>query len=111
MNAEANEYDLRQVVLMEEQLNQFEDGKITLSHIISGLKSLQNCLTTTSADWRRDFIGEWWNLEQIYAVALDRKRTELSSDERAVINQAIVNLRALVIREKQRLESESDTPS
>jgi hypothetical protein len=101
------DYDLRQITLMEEQLSQFESGRITLSHLITGLNALQNCLRTVSRDWKKVFTGEWWTLEQVHAVSLNRKETMMSSEDLALVKGAVDNLRKLIIQAKEKLESES----
>lgn len=98
------DYDFRQLCLMEEQLSQFESGKIELPHLISGMKSLRDCLRTIDEHWKKTFTGEWWTLEQVYAVALDRKKSTLSLEDLSLIRDAIANLKALVISAKDRLE-------
>jgi len=98
------DYDLRQIVLMEEQLSQFESGSLTLSHLVAGLKSLQNCLRTVNEDWKKNFVSEWWTLEQVHAVALDRQKTEFSSADLALLKEATANLRALTASAKEELK-------
>jgi len=58
---------------MQLQLDQFEAGTITLSHLIAGLNALLACVRTLGKDWKDAFTSEWWTLEQVHAVALDRK--------------------------------------
>ena len=101
MNKSDSDYDARQFSLMEEQLSQFESGRIALPHLISGLKALQNCLRATSEDWIKEFTSEWWTLEQVHAVALDRKMTAMSSEDLVLIREAVANLRTLIARARE----------
>lgn len=94
------DYDFRQLTLMEEQLSQFESGEIKLPHLISGLKSLRGCLRTIDEGWKKKFTGQWWTLEQVYAVALDRKKTAFSLEDLALIKEAVTNLKTLVASAK-----------
>lgn len=94
------DYDFRQLTLIEEQLSQFEKGEIKLPHLISGLESLRDCLRTIDEDWKKKFTGEWWTLEQVHAVALDRKKTAFSPEDLALIREAVTNLKALVASAK-----------
>lgn len=48
------------------------------------------------SNWRGAFENEWWTLEQVYAVALDRKKTTFSFEDEALIQEAIGKLRTLV---------------
>jgi hypothetical protein len=98
------DYDLRQIALMEEQLSQFEAGRIALPHLIAGLKALLSCMRTLGQDWKESFQKEWWTLEQVHAVALDRKETVLSLEDLTLIKEATGNLRTLIADVRERLE-------
>lgn len=95
--------DLRQILLMQAQLAHFEGGAIPLDHLIAGLESLYSCLRTSGKEWKEQFNADWETLEIVYAVALDRQQAFDSEDLRR-IKEAIGNLRALISREKQRLD-------
>jgi len=100
----SSDYDFRQLSLMEEQLYQFESGKIKLAHLIVGLKSLRDCLRTIDEDWEMKFTAEWWTLEQVHAVALDRKKATFSVEDLALIKDAVTNLKALIVSVKNGLK-------
>lgn len=103
------DYDQRQLNLMDEQLSQFESGKIDLQHVISGLKSLQNSLRTIDQHWKEKFTADWWTLEQVYAVSLDRKKTTLSPKDSTLVKQAISNLKNLLASLKKNRNDEQPT--
>ena len=104
MSIEDNNFDLRQLEAMRLQLTQFETRTITLSHLIAGLKALLASMRTFGKDWKETFESEWWTLEQVYAVALDRKKTELSPEEDALIKEATGKLRTVVSNALEQLE-------
>lgn len=40
--------------------------------LIDDLRSLAEALEFPSRSWKDDFMSEWWTLEQVYAVGIDR---------------------------------------
>jgi hypothetical protein len=99
------EHDHRQYELMSLTLRQYEDGTINLPSLVSGLEALLESLEAADREWIDSFRSEWWILEQIYSVAIDRGQTELSAEEEAEINAAITNMRNLMI---DRLNAQPD---
>jgi hypothetical protein len=96
MSTNDKDYDQRQLELMQLQLDQFEAGTINLSHLITGLNALLASVQTLGKDWKEAFKSDWWTLEQVHAVALDRKKTALSSEDHLLIKEAISHLRTLI---------------
>lgn len=90
------EYDHRQYGAMAVALQQYEDGTINLPSLVSGLESLLACLEAADQNWVERFRSEWWTLEQVYAVAIDRGQTDLSAEEVAEVGTAIANLRHIL---------------
>src|SRR5436309_3455032 len=90
------EHDQRQYELMSVAIQQYEDGTINLPSLVSGLEALLASLEAADRGWVERFRSEWWTLEQVYAVALDRGQTELSAEEEAEIGTAIANMRRLL---------------
>lgn len=96
------DYDLRQIDLMDSQISRFEAGDVSRGQLINDLDSLLLCLRTVDQDWKDSFKSEWWTLEQIHAVALDRKQTLLSSESQNLLTEAIGNLRKLILNAKRK---------
>jgi hypothetical protein len=90
------EHDRRQYDLMEEHLRHFEEGVTDLGALIAGLDTLLECLEAADKAWKAQFRSEWWTLEQVYALALDRGQTQLPPESRALINEAVKNMRRLL---------------
>ncbi|WP_342322976.1 hypothetical protein AAEY27_00250 [Kosakonia sp. BYX6] len=70
-----NEYDQRQLSLMEEMLCSYSSGKITLKQLIDNLEGLLFFLQSVDVEWKNDFHEHWFVLEQVYAVALFRNES------------------------------------
>jgi len=65
-------YNCRQFKLMEERIELFEQDKINFGQLICDLRSLLDCLKEVDEEWKNNFHSEWFVLEQVYAVALNR---------------------------------------
>ncbi|QGY33110.1 hypothetical protein [Pantoea cypripedii] len=70
-----NEYDQRQLSLMEEMLDLYSSDKITLKKLIDNLEGLLLCLQSVDSEWKNSFHEHWFVLEQAYAVALFRNES------------------------------------
>lgn len=70
---EAGAREQRQLALMVQRLQQFEDGSISLHSLINDLEALLGELQQTPDEWIDAFRGEWSVLEIAYAVADDRR--------------------------------------
>jgi hypothetical protein len=77
---------------MRKQINAFKQNEIGLGALISNLKSLVNKLESLSTAERENFVEYWGDLEQIYAVVLDREMKELDEVGQRVVDDAIRNL-------------------
>lgn len=106
MNSWQNEYNERQYNLMLEIISDFKKEKIGIKQLILRLKSLFNALESIPETWRNSFNEEWFTLETIYALALDRqeesldKKFILTSEEINIINNTLVNLKNLISERK-----------
>jgi hypothetical protein len=94
------DYDLRQIDLMASQISRFETGDVSQSQLINDLDSLLSCLKTVDQNWKNSFKSEWWTLEQVHAVALDRKQASLPPDSKALLTEALGNLKKLILNAK-----------
>ena len=50
----------------------------------------------TPEEWKEAFQSEWWTLEQVYAVALDRGQDPMSGEGGAMVREATARLRDLL---------------
>ena len=69
---------------------------IDLPSLVSGLEALLASLEAADQAWVDRFRNEWWTLEQVYAVALDRGQTELSAEEASEIAKTIAKMKPLL---------------
>ncbi|ENU43382.1 hypothetical protein [Acinetobacter seifertii] len=106
MNSWQNEHNERQYNLMLEIISDFKKEKIGIKQLILSLKSLFNALESIPETWRNSFNEEWFTIETIYALALERqeesldKKFILTSEEINIINNTLVNLQNLISERK-----------
>ncbi|WP_353928954.1 hypothetical protein WJM97_11500 [Okeanomitos corallinicola TIOX110] len=81
---------------MKDHIIEFEEGKLGLDQLINALYGLLKSLQTTEEEWIDKFQSEWWTLEQVYAVALDRKETTLNSDSQNLVYETLENMKTLL---------------
>lgn len=90
--------ELRQYELMLDRLEAFTRGAISLRTLIEDLRSLVEALELPSQAWKEDFASEWWNLEQVYAVAIDRNELDhLPAESKKLIDRAVASMRGMVV--------------
>jgi len=64
----------RQYALMQQRIQGFRDGRLSISTVIADLEGLVSELDEAPQEWKDSFIAEWGVLEIAYAVALDREQ-------------------------------------
>jgi hypothetical protein len=90
------DYNQRQYQLMKQFITDFEAGTLNIRALIDSLNALLNVLQGASQEWKSSFNAEWWTLEEVYAVALDRGKTRFSQEDEDLIFEAITNMRRLL---------------
>jgi hypothetical protein len=93
-----DEYDQRQYYLMRQFIKDFETGNLNLRVLIDSLRGLMNCLQTPDNQWKTLFKQEWWTLEEIYSIALDKGQSYLATEVENNIYAAIENMKELLDR-------------
>lgn len=90
-----SEYDKRQLKLMLEMIDFFEKDSLSLSEIINNLSALVDVLESIDEDWKDKYRQWWWDLEQVYAVALDSD-LPLDENDKKIISNALSKIRSMV---------------
>lgn len=91
-----NEYDRRQLELMQKQISFFREGSLSLQMLINNIGSLIDALENIESSWIDQCRAFWWELEQVYAVSLDRKKTTLDKDDLKIISAALEGIEKLI---------------
>jgi len=73
----------------------FDNEAITLGELVADLEGLLYSLENLDESWQNSFLKQWGILEDVYADALDQKLKELPSEHKALIENAIDELRKL----------------
>lgn len=84
-----NDYDRRQLVLMSSQLESYRQGQLDLAGLIQRLDALFNALEAVGASWREAFHEQWFTLEQVFAVSLDRPGKNVIGDSKEILEEAV----------------------
>ncbi len=90
------DYDMRQQNLMADKIKQFQNEEIHLGILVRDLEALLNALESVSSGWKSAFHEEWWNLEQVYAVALDRNDDLVLIENEELISSSLENMKKLI---------------
>ncbi len=96
-----SEYDERQLILMLEHLNFFENKQIDLISLVGSLEFLLNVLETADEDWEEKFLKEITTLETINALEIIKESGEqipgIQNDKKkTLIKNSIDRLKKLI---------------
>lgn len=81
----------RQIDLMAQRLLSYRDRTLNLQALISDLDSLW-VEVEAPKQWKDEFRGHWWTLEQVNAVAIDRSFRELPADLQVMVDEAVSSM-------------------
>ena len=96
-------YNEKQYKLIAKYLEKFEKQELKINMFINVIDALLETLEQPDEEWKETFRSEWWTLEEIYAVTLDRGEIPLAPEEyRGFINETIKNMKSLL--QKQGIE-------
>lgn len=91
-----NEYDARQLNLMNQKLQGFKAGSLYLSELIDDLEGLLNVLTFKDEGWKDSFSIYWMDLEQANAAAVCNGNGGLKPDSQKRVIEAVESLEIMV---------------
>lgn len=75
-----NEYDLRQITLIDSMISLFENQKIELFDLVNNLSGILNSLESDATSWKDDFRAEINSLELIQLSRDDGSRSNWKGD-------------------------------
>ena len=90
-----SEYDWRQYHRMRRKIADFEQGDISIGHLIADLKGLMAALERSDADWIEGFHDQWASLEESYATALVKKLALPAASDQ-LVRHALTAMRRLL---------------
>jgi hypothetical protein len=91
-----NDNERKHLNWMREQIIAYETGASELGALIAGLESLVGTMESLAPKDREDFVRHWGELEQVYAVALDREMQELDCVGQQIVNEGIGKLKGWI---------------
>ena len=90
-----NEYDEHQLTIMLNKISEFKSNRLSFSSLIYDLEALLNVLEENDQNWKISFIEYWWELEEIYAVALDQDKSLIALENTSIMD-AISHITKLI---------------
>jgi hypothetical protein len=99
MEIMVNDYDKRQLELMLKKIILYRQDASILLNLINDLGSLVDVLETIDDSWKEELRSWLWNLEEIYAVALDRKQQSLDAEDLRIIENALDKIEFLIMNQ------------
>lgn len=91
-----NEFDKRQLLIMQSKIKDFMSHRLHISNFIYDLEALLNLLEEKDQKWNSLFREYWWDLEQVYALAIDRDEFSFTPEENLIISEAVASIQKLV---------------
>jgi len=91
-----NEFDLRQLTKMQQQISSYESGNIGLQVLINDLIFLRDALSEVEQEWEFEFTGYIVDLESAYSYALEKNSGKLEAISQKVVGDALPNLLTLI---------------
>lgn len=92
-----SEFNQRQYRLMLDRLDAFEQGSIALDKLVVDLEGLLNALDGVASDWKKNFLGDWGNLEEERAYALFKNVHILDQETSERIRPTVSRLKLSVL--------------
>ena len=87
-----SEYDERQLNLMLNQLDAYENKKLDLSSLVGRLEGLLHAMEHVTDEWEEKFLDEFSTLESINAEVPKLNKEEIEK----LIKNSVCNLKNLV---------------
>jgi len=94
-----NDYDKRQLTLILKKIGFFResDHSLTeLSSLTNDIPALINVMEAIEEPWKEECRSWWWDLEEIYAVALDRDKSALDENDKQIVFKAVDEIENMV---------------
>lgn len=89
-----SEYNQRQLHKMLDQIQSFEDKKISLGSLVGDLDFLLSALELSGEiSWKQEVDREIGVMEEIYADALDKKAIQLEHKSETLILRSLKNIK------------------
>ncbi|MHB8884745.1 MAG: hypothetical protein ACYC5H_06610 [Methylovirgula sp.] len=92
------EFNQRQLELMIQLIDGFNNGNVTLSDLSFSLEGLLNILENVTDKWRQEFLHEWGKIEDARADLQFRSAIIVDTDTKQRVRDAGENIKNLILR-------------
>lgn len=89
-------YNFRQLILMRDRIECYENKVINLLILVQDLGGLLNALENFDENWKNEFQSNWINLDVLYAIALYRNIKPEDLDTENEITKTLTVLKELI---------------
>jgi hypothetical protein len=97
-----NDYDLRQLTRMRQQIDSYRDGSIGLSILIGDLIFLRDALSEVEKEWEKEFTDRIVDLESAYSYVLEKNAGKLDLITQKIVDDTIPKLLSLIEKKQTR---------
>lgn len=90
-----NQFDIHQVTLIKERILSFQKCNPDLKELLSLTRSLEELLISlknVNKQLKENLITEWWELELISSVMMDREVDIISEESKQTVFVALENM-------------------
>lgn len=101
MKQETLEYNLRQIILMENRVKLYKNNEISIKNFIDDIDALISWIQNPPSDLIQSLKSLLWEIEIIYSWALDQEK-DLSSEEYEQISCSVNKIESLVLWYKKK---------
>ena len=92
-----NEFNIKQLLLMKNRILMFEQTVLNLDSLLSLTKSLEEILNSLNDNQlKQELTTEWWELELISSVMMDREIEIISEESRNNISCTLKNMKKMI---------------
>jgi hypothetical protein len=100
MESEIKEYNKRQINLIEEKIQDYLDDKIYIGWLIEDIEALICCLKETPRAWLKKLDDIVWEIEILYACALDENRNSFTAEESKKVYDLLIKMKNITKKYK-----------
>ena len=90
------EYNARQLKFMLENVENYENKKISLNTLIVNIEALLNCLENFNATIKNQLLEQWGELEITYSSVASEGRLVFTDDEKKRVAEAVKNIKDIL---------------
>ena len=105
-----NDFEARQILLMKETIEDYQQDKLDIDNLIFNLTSLANFFEEKDPVWHERFLEFWGTLEILNSLRIVSNKTDFSQEAKQKIDEALNNLSNYSPRNNQSSQNAGNFP-